>query len=216
MKQYTVNEVFYSLQGEGIRAGCPSVFVRFTGCNLQCSLEPGKLSPGGFDCDTEFTSGRKLQAQELHDYMMEVLLAVRKPPVSEKPWCILTGGEPGLQVDNSLLEFLSPNWQVAIETNGSIALPSVCVEETLFDWITVSPKVAEHAIRQKRADEVKYVRAYGQPLPATVVQAKHYLISPAFNGTSLDKRTLQWCIDLCLKNPKWRLSPQLHKIWEVH
>src|SRR5580765_5034336 len=60
LKAYTVNEIFYSLQGEGIRAGSANLFLRFTGCNETCQVESH-----GFDCDTEFTSGRKLTLDEI-------------------------------------------------------------------------------------------------------------------------------------------------------
>ena len=78
---------------------------------------------------------------------------------------ILTGGEPALQVDRDLIDSLhEAGYKLAIETNGSVELPAG------IDWITVSPKVAEHAIRQRRAHEVKYVRGYGQGVPETVVR----------------------------------------------
>lgn len=195
---YLVNEVFRTIQGEGVRAGTVNVFVRFTGCNLRCSLEPGERSPGGFDCDTEFMSGRRLQLGELVDWIRQEAGACR--------WVVLTGGEPGLQVDEALLEALhSAEFKVAIETNGSVALPSG------IDWITVSPKVAEHAIRQRDAHEVKYVRAYGQALPKTVVSAEHYLISPAFEAQHPSPRNIAWCQQLVLENPQWRMSLQQHK-----
>ena len=76
-------------------------------------------------------------------------------------------------------------------------------------------KVAEAALRQRRAKEVKYVRAVGQPLPETVVEAEHYLLSPAFAGEELDRPSLDWCIQLCRDNPRWRLSVQQHKGWKV-
>lgn len=204
-KTYTINEVFYSLQGEGIRAGTANVFVRFSGCNQTCKVETH-----GFDCDTEFVSGRKLTLDELHTLIVKIGGLACK-------WLILTGGEPALQVDEEFcLYFRSKGYKLAIETNGSIFLPHRegppnTWSYHFFDWITVSPKVAEHVIRQRTADEVKYVRGYGQGIPKTVVEAQYYLISPAFNGTELDRETLQWCVKLVLENPKWRLSIQQHK-----
>lgn len=201
--RYRVNEVFYSLQGEGVRCGTPNVFVRFTGCNMRCALEPGKRSPGGFDCDTEFLSGRWVDIDGLTAW-----IDVELGDVATPHWIILTGGEPASQVDNHLItELHDRGYKLAIETNGSIALPAG------IDWITVSPKIAEHAIRQRTAHEVKYVRGYGQGVPKTVVTADHYLISPAFRGNQLDQEVLQWCMKLCRDNPPWRLSVQNHKAW---
>ena len=135
----TINEIFYSLQGEGMRAGTANVFVRFSGCNLQCRIEPGDKSPGGFDCDTEFTSGRRMS---LEDVVVEA-----KTIAPQCRWLILTGGEPGLQITQEMIESLHrEGYKIAVETNGSIALPDA------IDWITVSPKVAEHALRQLRAN----------------------------------------------------------------
>ena len=197
MERYRVNEIFYSLQGEGVRAGTPNLFLRFSRCNLECRVETH-----GFDCDTEFESGRSLTLPEIVAEMRALSAACR--------WVILTGGEPALQVDSELVDTLhSEHYSLAIETNGSVELPAG------IDWITVSPKVAEHAIRQRRAHEVKYVRGYGQAIPKTVVEAEHYLISPAFDGAELDRRTLDWCIRLCRENPPWRLSVQQHKLWSV-
>ncbi|MEM9557158.1 MAG: 7-carboxy-7-deazaguanine synthase QueE [Acidobacteriota bacterium] len=197
MKTYRINEIFYSLQGEGVRAGTPNLFLRFSKCNLTCRKETH-----GFDCDTEFESGRRMTLDEIVDEFRELAPSCT--------WVILTGGEPALQVDEELIEQLhAAGYQLAIETNGSMVLPPG------LDWITVSPKVAEHAIRQRTADEVKYVRGYGQDLPETVVEAPHRLISPAFEGLEVDARTMQWCIDLVRDHPDWRLSVQQHKLWQV-
>ena len=197
MKQYAVNEMFYSLQGEGVRAGTPNLFLRFAGCNLTCMQETH-----GFDCDTEFVSSRKMTLDEIISDLHELS--------RECKWIILTGGEPGLQVDKDLVDVLqAEGYKLAIETNGSIALPHG------LNWITVSPKVAEHAIRQRTAHEVKYVRGYGQGIPKTVVESEHYVISPAFNGMEVDRKTVEWCIRLVKENPPWRLSVQQHKLWAV-
>jgi 7-carboxy-7-deazaguanine synthase len=201
LKTYRINEIFYSLQGEGVRAGTPNLFLRFTGCNETCAVETH-----GFDCDTEFASGRALTIEQILSELAEAQSAGGARPT----WIILTGGEPGLQVDRELIDALhAAGYQLAIETNGSIALPEG------IDWITVSPKVAEHAIRQLVANEVKYVRNHGQGIPRTVVQAEHKLISPAFSGDQLDPRSLAWCVQLVKQNPEWRLSIQMHKSWRI-
>ena len=197
MDRYLVNELFYSLQGEGVRAGTPNFFLRLAKCNLACKVETH-----GFDCDTEFESGRWMTLPEILDEMRQLSASC--------DWIVLTGGEPALQVDSEMIDALhAAGYKLAIETNGSMELPEG------IDWVTVSPKVAEHAIRQRKAHEVKYVRGYGQAIPRTVVAAEHYLISPAFEGDRLDPRTLDWCVRLCKENPPWRLSVQQHKAWKV-
>jgi len=86
---YVVNEIFYSVQGEGRLAGTPMVFVRFADCNLRCSWKNA-----GFDCDTEFMSGRELGLSEIFDEAERLN--------SKKGWMLLTGGEPSLQLDQAL------------------------------------------------------------------------------------------------------------------
>ncbi len=199
MKYYTINEIFFSLQGEGIRTGSANIFIRFTGCNQTCNI-----NSHGFDCDTEFISGRKMTLEEI---LIEV-----KNLSKECKWIILTGGEPALQVDRELTDFFHDNgYKLAIETNGSINIDDKCN----IDWITVSPKVAEHCIRQLKANETKYVRGYGQNIPKTEIKSDYYLISPAFNGLSVDNKTLNWCVSLVKDNPKWSLSVQQHKLWNL-
>jgi 7-carboxy-7-deazaguanine synthase len=202
MKRYKVNEIFYSLQGEGVRAGTPNVFVRFSGCNMACDTDESPESPGGFKCDTEFESGTWYD----EDQLVEAIAKEAGPCRN----IIFTGGEPTLQLDRPLILRLKvADYYLAIETNGSREVPAD------LDWICVSPKVAEHALEQLDADEVKYVRGYGQGIPKTRVKAVHYLISPAFDGGSVLPKTLNWCMELVRDNPTWRLSCQLHKLWQV-
>lgn len=211
---YRINEIFMSIQGEGVRAGTANVFVRFSGCNLRCRLEPGDLSPGGFDCDTEFESGRDMTAEEI---VAEVLRLYPDQGEAAAPtWraaVVLTGGEPGLQVDEGLLLALrGAHVYVAVETNGSRAWPWF---PELVNWLCVSPKVAEHALRVDRASEVKYVRHAGQGIPRPRIKAEHYLLSPAATPDGIDQKALAWCIRLVRENPMWRLSVQQHKAWAV-
>jgi organic radical activating enzyme len=211
VKRYGINEAFYSLQGEGVRAGTANVFLRFAGCNLACTVEEGPKSPGGFDCDTEFAGSRMMTLDEIETYAEEV----RDAAAASGPMAmILTGGEPLLQVDREFVDhFKSRGWFLAVETNGSVK-PKDGVAERI-DWMTCSPKVAEHAIRLLRADELKYVRGHGQALPRPTIPASHYLLSPAFNGLSIDRKALAWCIHLVKQNADWRLSIQNHKAWGV-
>jgi organic radical activating enzyme len=202
-KHYAVNDIFYSPQGEGVRAGTMNLFVRFAGCNLQCDVEPGPLSPGGFACDTEFVSHRGMTAEDILARCQDLSPGCR--------WIIFTGGEPGLQLDLSLVQACkAAGYALAIETNGTVNLDGLGL-----DWICVSPKVAEHALKQRTAQEVKYVRAYGQGIPKPTITAEHYVLSPAFDGDHLDPQTWRWCLQLCQTYPEWRLSLQQHKLWGV-
>lgn len=203
---YKVNEIFFSLQGEGMRAGTANFFVRLSGCNLRCKEETH-----GFDCDTEFTSGREMSGKEILDFCKEL-----------SPSClnvIFTGGEPALQLDRELLTlFKDCGFYTCIETNGTKNLEHLFNPVTtpqVLDWITLSPKIAEHALKCINCSELKYVRGYGQAIPEPVAMRQYSLISPAHEGGELDAKTLQWCIGLVKQNPTWRLSCQQHKRWKV-
>jgi 7-carboxy-7-deazaguanine synthase len=203
-KIFAVNEVFYSIQGEGLLVGEASVFVRFSHCNLRCDIEPGEKSPGGFACDTEFEAFTQMSPQELLRAIIEV--------AGDCHWIVATGGEPALQLDRETVEtWQAAGFRVAIETNGTRDVSGLDL-----DWICVSPKVAEHALKQAVAGEVKYVRALGQPIPRPAIKAQYYVLSPAADQDGrIPRENLAWCIDLVKKNPKWRLSYQLHKLWGI-
>lgn len=115
-----------------------------------------------------------------------------------------------LQVDEDLVDALHDRgFLLQIETNGTREVtPGI-------DFITVSPKVAEHCIRQRQAHEVKYVRHHTQGVPRTVVDADHYWLSPAFLGDMPDPRAMEHCQRLAAQNPPWKVSVQAHKLWGV-
>ena len=105
-----INEIFYSLQGEGRFTGSPAVFVRFSGCNRRCPF-----------CDTDHLDGDEMSAQEIVD-------AVSKYPCDI---VVITGGEPALQLTSELVDMLHGiGRRVHVETNGSLPLP------VNVDWIT--------------------------------------------------------------------------------
>jgi 7-carboxy-7-deazaguanine synthase len=96
-----VNEIFYSIQGEGRHSGLPTIFVRFTGCNLRCSY-----------CDTKYAyrSGYELSISEVCSQIMKYQC---------KRICF-TGGEPLLQKDIYKLMKRMQGYTISIETNGTL------------------------------------------------------------------------------------------------
>ena len=203
MKTYKITELFYSIQGEGLRTGTANIFIRFAGCNLKCSADDEYAK---FSCDTEFTSGVSMTAQNIAEVCSEFSRKVnRNLPI------ILTGGEPALQIDDALIQTLKGvSGYLAIETNGTKELPDG------IDWICVSPKSAEHTLRVPFANELKYVRSLSQGIPKPRTSADNFLISPAFEADgSLKNETLRHCIELVKNNPDWRLSIQTHKFLNI-
>src|SRR5678815_1389761 len=149
-------------------------------------MEVSDRSPGGWRCDTDFSGGRPLTAAHI--------CAEARRLAPQCRWIILTGGEPTLQLDSSLVTTLNAaGYALAIETNGTASLDAFAL-----DWICVSPKTAEHTLRQLTAHELKYVRHAGQALPHPRGTAQHYLLSPAFDADgTVARETLAWCVSLC-------------------
>jgi 7-carboxy-7-deazaguanine synthase len=195
-----VNEIFYSLQGEGGRSGAPSLFVRLSGCSAKFAC-----FASGVKCDTEFESGLEMTLEEI--------LARLKWMSPACKWIVWTGGEPADQLTDEIVEwFASKDYQQAIETSGIRPIPKG------LDWVTVSPKVAEHVIEKnfpEAVNELRYVRHAGQSIPKPSIGAEHYFVSPHFDGASPNRESIETCIKLCLENPQWKLSVQNHKLWNV-
>lgn len=152
----------------------------------------------------EFESGKEMSCLDLLDYF-----ANQFPEADSIIW---TGGEPAQQLTEKIVNFFKEHhFYQAIETSGLFAVP-----ENL-DWISVSPKVAEHVILKNftKVNELRYVRHAGQSIPQPSIEAGHYYLSPHSDGFEINSENLKHCIDLCLKNPKWKLSIQQHKVWNL-
>lgn len=185
-----VNEIFYSLQGEGGRAGEASIFIRLSKCNLACSF-----------CDTDFASGKKMSVAEVLDEISAY----------KCPWIIWTGGEPTLQLTDEIVAYFKQNgYKQAIETNGTKRVP------TGIDYITCSPKQNFEKISAliPEVDELRFPIAKGDPLPdtSTLPKAKRYLLSPIFNEQRVIPENVHYCVSLIKENPRWALSLQIHKL----
>ena len=125
---YAVKEMFYTLQGEGAQAGRPAVFCRFAGCNLWTGRETDRAHAVCDFCDTDFVGtdgdggGKFASADELADAM----LARWPGAAGGRPYVVCTGGEPLLQLDESLVRALHDRgFDVAVETNGTQEPPPV-------------------------------------------------------------------------------------------
>lgn len=191
-----VNEIFYSLQGEGAYTGTPAVFVRLSGCNLKCPF-----------CDTDFKQGVEMDEYEIVDKVCD--LSVKAPLV------VLTGGEPTLQYVTKLIDLLHENgYIVAMESNGTRRPPFN------VDWLTISPKqqfVGETGrIIVSRANEVKVVFDGVNEITDFGIQAQCYYVQPCDVGdVEKNKEIVNQCVEFVKQNPKWKLSLQTQKILNV-
>jgi 7-carboxy-7-deazaguanine synthase len=208
---YAVKEMFLTLQGEGLQAGRRAVFVRFAGCNLWSGREEDRAKAECTFCDTDFVGidgdggGRfayapalAAQARAMWDMMIE--------DGGGRPFTVLTGGEPMLQVDGPLVDALkAEGFEIAIESNGT--LPAAAG----IDWICVSPK-AGTTIVQRLGSELKMV--WPQPgLDFKEMEGwgfDHLLVQPLDGPNAQSAR--EACIQFVIRHPRWRLSTQTHKL----
>jgi len=205
---YSVKEIFYTLQGEGLHAGRPAVFCRFAGCNLWTGRETDRLSAVCQFCDTDFvgtdgTLGAKYPDAE----SLAAQIAAQWPVASTAHrFVVLTGGEPLLQVDEALTDALhAAGFMIAVETNGTLKAPAG------IDWICMSPK-AGAAIVQTQGHELKLVFPQPGLLPHAVehLAFEHRLLQPMDGPDRL--RNTEAALAYCQANPQWRLSVQMHKM----
>ncbi len=203
---YSVKELFYTLQGEGAQVGRPSVFIRFSGCNLWTGREADRTTATCSFCDTDFIGTDGPGGSRFHT-ASELAAAAAKcwPAGASGRWIVCTGGEPALQLDQELVRALQvQGFRVAVETNGTRALP------VGLDWICVSPK-AGAPIVVSRGDELKVVF----PQPVNLVELleldfTHHFLQP-MDGPWLAVNTRE-AVSYCLEHPPWRLSQQTHKL----
>lgn len=210
---YAVKEIFYTLQGEGMQAGKPAVFCRFSGCNLWSGREPDRASAICRFCDTDFvgtdgTFGGKYPTSE----SLANRIASFWPSAEDRyRLVVITGGEPLLQLDDALIvELHARGFQIAVETNGTITAP------TGIDWICVSPKAGAPWV-QTHGNELKliYPQADLMPeaLPWSTLRFDHYLLQP-MDGTDVARNTAA-AVAYCQAHPRWRLSLQMHKVLQI-
>jgi 7-carboxy-7-deazaguanine synthase len=205
---YAVKEIFYSLQGEGANTGRPAIFCRFSGCNLWSGREQDRATAKCQFCDTEFIGTDGVGGGRFETATEVVGAIISKWPNARrlKRFVVCTGGEPLLQLDETLVDALhDANCEIAIETNGTLHAPRD------IDWVCVSPKAGTH-LALCSGDELKL--AFPQrglsPEDFASLDFRHFYLQP-MDGPEL-KRNTHLALQYCLDHPEWKLSLQTHKL----
>ena len=203
---YRIKEIYFTQQGEGKNTGKDFVFVRFAGCNLWSGKEKHRASAICKFCDTDFygTDGVNGGIYETKDLVTKIKsLWISK---DSEIRVVLTGGEPLLQVDDSLITALKKaNIYIAIETNGTLKAPKG------IDWICMSPK-ANTDIQLTEGSEIKviYPQENLDPADFNNMNFSNYYIQPMDSKDY--EANVSKSVEFCMQNSSWRLSLQTHKI----
>lgn len=204
---YSVKEIFLTLQGEGAQTGRKAVFCRFSGCNLWSGLERDRTTATCQFCDTDFIGTAGIGGGKFPEAAsLALAIATCWGEGLGHRYVVLTGGEPLLQVDATLIAALHQHdFTIALETNGTIAVPPG------IDWVCVSPK-ADAATIVRTGDELKLVYPQTGLMPEACAAwaFTHYFLQPMDGPTVADN--LQAAAAYCQAHPPWRLSLQTHKL----
>ncbi|MFC1730940.1 7-carboxy-7-deazaguanine synthase QueE [candidate division KSB1 bacterium] len=201
-----INEIFYSIQGEGLSVGKPAVFVRLGGCNLKCKW-----------CDTKYAWHPKYSDNKSWS-IEKIIKEVKKYSCKH---LVITGGEPLLQQDEiKVLLSRLKGYNVEIETNGSIA----CKIFGLIEQINCSPKLKNsgnlpYLLRVKPDNKkvlYKFVVQNREDFHEIstfirknkIPKEKVYLMPEGATRDTILKRS-KWLIEIC-KKEGYNFSPRLH------
>jgi 7-carboxy-7-deazaguanine synthase len=207
MPNYTVKEIFFTLQGEGYHTGRAAVFCRFAGCNLWSGREADRASAVCTFCDTDFVGvGPDGGRFRTPDALADAIASRWTGDEQDARFVVCTGGEPLLQLDAPLVRALhARGFQVAIETNGTRLPPRG------IDWICVSPKAgADLVLANGNELKLVYPQVGAEPEKFEALAFDHFFLQP-MDGPALADNTSA-AVRYCQQHPRWRLSLQTHKL----
>ena len=232
VRRYAVKSLWRTLQGEGVWAGRPAVFVRFVGCNMWTGYEADRDRDAARGpacaafCDTDFTKegSVRLTAAALAAEAARVATADGGEGID---LVVLTGGEPLLQADAALVGALrAVGLEVAVETNGTVRLADAFgPPEAWPDWIVCSPKLPASQTVIEALDELKLVVPAYRPAAYAAVadrvrahriggRARRALWLQPEDGPRLAAAT-RLAVALAQATAGWRVSVQTHKVLGV-
>lgn len=205
-----IQEIFTSIQGEGKYVGLPSLFIRTSGCNLNCPF-----------CDTDHTSARRMISEPA---LMKIITKLLNG--TKIKHIVITGGEPMINLPNDRLIklLMDRGMTVQIETNGT-CIPSWLEHLHIYTspnlWITCSPKLGMNSSILRIADEFKILVDHERihfPIAlhstlSSLAATRRVNFQPI---TTSDKRTtqrnLRAAITAAENHPHTYVSVQLHKL----
>lgn len=225
MKAY-VNEIFYSLSGEGVSAGIPTIFIRLAGCSLRC----GKSENSSLWCDTPYSLGEKMG--ELMD-IPQILNEIIRFPVNTSQ-ILITGGEPLTGEKKNFCQKIAKvlykmrhnkdNALIRIETNGSESIEGLTDMVFSLDYKLPSSYMEKFMdlknlellnLRNHFLDEVKFIVRDRLDFDRSLEIVNHFqlntnlIYSPVYGELS-SQELAEWLKECPLS--KARLSIPLHKI----
>jgi 7-carboxy-7-deazaguanine synthase len=208
---YSVKEIFYTLQGEGTHAGRPAVFCRFSGCNLWTGRESDRAKAVCKFCDTDFVGTDGEMGGKFADSgtLAGKIDSLWPETYTASKYVVFTGGEPLLQLDTALIDSMHQcGFEIAIETNGTLPVP------TGVDWICVSPKIGSELVVRKGSELKVVIPQENQALEEyEQMDFDNFYVQP-MDGPDVQKNT-RLAIEICKRNPKWKLSLQTHKLLQI-
>lgn len=193
--EFNLNEIFYSVQGEGPYTGVPMMFVRFAGCNLSCTF-----------CDTNYSTIDKVDSEFILEYLAQAYLKYNT-------WHVcLTGGEPTNQNIGQLVrDLFFKGFKVHLETNGINGVE----ESKYYTNISFSPKTKDFKI--KSAQTLKLLFPYVNECTPELFKdfpCTYRYIQPInhdnYSGIG-DNQVISEALQEITSNPNYRLSIQIHK-----
>ena len=204
---YSIKEIYFTYQGEGYHTGRPSIFCRFSGCNLWSGYEKDREKAICNWCDTDFVGNNGINGGKYSkSQLINVFQKLWPKDQLALKYIVFTGGEPLLQLDQKLINSVhSIGFEIGVETNGTVLPPNG------IDWICVSPK-ANSKFLLKTGNELKivYPQENINPLDYENFEFAHFFIQPMDNINK--KFNIMKSEEFISKNPKWKISLQTHKL----